>query len=99
MLAGKYSSYISNRSLADDETCRMKKIQDLKLTAFLPEDKENSILDVAMWYSAKNACERQEEGGCITKNGIYFGTTDSLEPQFCPAHFFADDAYTIKPTA
>ena len=75
----------------------MKKIQDLKLIAFLPEDKEGSMLDVAMWFSAKNLCERQEEAACITKNGIYFGTTDSVEPKFCPLHFFADDAYTIEP--
>ena len=77
----------------------MKKIQDLKLIAFLPFDKDNSILDVAVWYSGDNICTREEEGGCITKNGIYFGTTSDLEPTFCPLHFFADDAYTIEPTA
>jgi hypothetical protein len=76
----------------------MKKVQDLKLTAFLPEDKENSSLDTAMWYSNENLCERADEGGCITKNGLYFGTQDSREPKFCPRHFFGDDAYSLEAT-
>ena len=75
----------------------MKKIQDLKLAAFLPEDAENSALDTAMWQSNQNLCERADEGQCITKNGIYFGTPDSHEPKFCPRHFFQDDAYSLKP--
>jgi len=75
----------------------MKKIQDLKLIAFLPEDKENSTLDVAMWHSPENICECQDDHACITKNGIYFGTTDSREPTLCPLHFFADQVYALEP--
>jgi hypothetical protein len=77
----------------------MKKIQDLKLIAFLPEDQKNSELHTAMWQSEQNLCERANEGQCITKNEIYFGTPNNLEPKFCPRHFFEDDAYSIKPIA
>ena len=99
MLAGKYNSPVSEHFLTDKHHLRMKKIQDLKLQAFLPYDKDNSMLDLAMWYSDENVCARQEDGGCITKDGIYFGTDSDTEPTFCPLHFFADEAYTISATA
>ena len=78
----------------------MKKIQDLNIIAFLPEDRDNSELDVAMWQSDSNICECQGDGGhleCQTRDGIYFGTSDSREPKFCPAHFFGDTAYQLAP--
>jgi hypothetical protein len=80
----------------------MIKIQDLKLIAFLPEDKENSQLDVAMWHSDANLCEYRDDVGivgsqCQTLNSIYFGTPDSHEPKFCPRHFFADPCYRLEP--
>ena len=75
----------------------MKFIQELKLQAFLKEDKENSILNCGLWYSEINQCEQRDKE-CITTHGIYFGTTDNTEPKFCPLHFFKDSAYTLEPT-
>jgi hypothetical protein len=82
----------------------MIKIQDLKLVAFLPEDKDSSQLDVAMWHSDSNMCECQDDPGaagprCETQSGIYFGTPDSHEPKFSPAHFFSDPCYRVEPVA
>ncbi len=79
----------------------LKKIQDLKLVAFLlDEGKENLSLDLAMWYCDENACELAETGKCITENGIYFGTIDGREPKFCPVHFFSSETgYKLEPIA
>lgn len=82
----------------------MKILQSLNLTAYLPEDRENSEIDVAMWHSDENICALKDDAAvtqfdgtdCITKHGIYFGTSDSREPKFCPAHYFGDLGYTIE---
>ncbi len=72
------------------------KIQDLNLIAFIKGDKENSELNCAMYHDNENLCECKD-GDCITENGLYFGTGDEREPQFCPFHYFKDTGYKIEP--
>jgi len=76
----------------------MKYIQHLeKLTAYIDGDKENSELDVAIFYSDTNQCECQDPNGtpCVTYHGFYFGTGDEREPKFCPTHYFSNLGYKV----
>ena len=89
----------------------MKHIQNLNLRLYLAkenrgsEPKEDSMLDSAMYYSKENICDLRDEQAvtqidgveCLTDYGIYFGTQDSREPQFCPMHYFTGGGYVIKP--
>ena len=75
----------------------MTLIQRLNLTSFLSGEKETSSLDVAMWRAQENVCELADQGACVTEHGYYFGTSDSREPKFCPAHFFGDLGYELEP--
>lgn len=73
----------------------MKLIQTIdKLTTY-PVGDRDSDLDVAIWHSDTNACEFHEEG-CLTHHGIYFGTSDSREPKFCPLHYFGETGYVLE---
>ena len=81
---------------ADD---KIKFVQLLNLVSYIDGDREDSELDAAMFWSKTNICEVQDPvaGGCVTLNGLYFGTSDSHEPKFCPAHYFGDLGYKIVP--
>jgi len=60
-----------------------------KLIEVLPfvAQAEDHELPVGLWSSDENLCEYAE--GCV-ENGLYFGTTNELEPQFCGRHFFGE---------
>lgn len=73
----------------------MKYLQLLNLEARLPDEKEGEGLDCAMFHSPENICELQDTHDCITDNGLYFGTSDSREPKFCPRHYFTGTGYTL----
>jgi hypothetical protein len=78
----------------------MRKIQDLDLIVYLPDDPEGSALDSALWHDDENICELSDDNHqqCVVEFGFFFGTTDSREPKFCPAHFFTGLGYKIKPS-
>jgi hypothetical protein len=80
----------------------MKYIQNIeKLHAYPTGDTPDNDIDVAVFYSEKNECEMQDDRAlqdikCTTTHNLYFGTSDSREPKFCPAHYFSDLGYTIE---
>ena len=51
---------------------------------------EKPTFDVVIWQSATNICEQREFGfgRCDTGEGLYYGTSDSREPKFCPRHYY-----------
>ena len=76
-------------------------IQDLNLELYIEGEREDTLLDSTMFYCSPklgNQCELNTEGGCVVDFGIYFGTADTREPVFCPAHYFTGGGYIIKPT-
>lgn len=71
----------------------------MSLALYLPEDREGSEIDSVLYHSdsATNECEKRADGGCVTDYGFYFGTSDTHEPTFCPAHYFQGGGYKIEP--
>lgn len=94
-----YSKDYNNLPVDDQQESHLHFVQQNKLELFIEGQEEDTKIDSAMWYldpKLSNQCELQAEGGCVIDFGFYFGTSDSREPKFCPAHYFTGNGYVIK---
>jgi len=91
-----------NNLPVEDETSNLHFVQSNRLELFIEGEEDDTKLDSAMWYldpKMGNQCERNFNGGCVFDFGIYFGTSDSRDPKFCPAHYFTGGGLKIKVVA
>lgn len=66
-------------------------------TGFSQRSDAEYSYDISVWHSPVNICELQDDGGCDTVGGHYYGPTDDHITRYCPRHFYAMHLGTDAP--